>query len=139
MMKRPNQDTKTNLLTVSAIFALFATSVSPVVFEYSAVRWYVCGGLGATSLMLIVLRRQAVKAAATKTARSPSRRDTLRIRLISGIGLIVIGGVIVALFRTPGTDPKMFRFLVGFLITCLSLFASTFAGPFRRWREKENA
>ncbi len=130
------EDTKTNLLTVSAIFSLFAAIVSPIVFEYSTARWYVCGALGAATFGLFVLHRHAAKTAA-KTAHPLSRKDILRMRLISGIGAIVIGGVVVALSRTSNVDKKMFRFLVGFLVVCLGMFASTFARAAQRSHEED--
>src|SRR5436305_1659440 len=107
----PREDTKTNLLSASAIFALFASIVSPAVLEYSAARWYVCGAFCAGTVVLFVLRRRAAKTAATRTPHPLSRKDILRMRLISGIGSIVIGGVVAALFRMPNVDTKMFRFL----------------------------
>jgi hypothetical protein len=135
----PKDDTKTNLLTASAIFALFAAIVSPVVLEYSAARWYVCGALGVITFVIFMLRRRAAKAATAKTAHPLSRRDILWRRLISGIGAIVIGGVVAALIRTPNVDTNMFHFLVGFLVIFLGMFASTFARASRQSHEEKRA
>ncbi|MBS0632681.1 MAG: hypothetical protein JSS11_12270 [Verrucomicrobia bacterium] len=121
------ENTKANLALVALVCAIFAAILTPAIFTDSAWRWYVCGGLCVIAYLCIAAHRKAIKAEhSLSTQQGNSRKTTLRRRLISGLGLIVIGPICVLLLREPRVDQRMLLILIGFFALCAALFASSF-------------
>lgn len=133
-----HDNTKANLLLIAFGFAFGAMIVSPVVFEYQAWRWLVCGTSGLTAFLCLIARHRVVRNAVAPPQDSRSPRRVLWPRVISGAGVVVIGGVVAMLLHEPGADRKFIRFLMGFLLTCGLLFCSTFAAVSRRVNDDKN-
>lgn len=139
MPSLPRNRTKLNLLTVVFVFALFGAFVSPSVLEYSAWRWYVFGALVVfAGAALFAHRKVAAFEAVHKNTAAPVRSARVR-RIISGAGIAVIGPIVAMLLRDSSIDKEMLGLLIGYFITCVVMFASTFSKRSKDPRAGENA
>lgn len=126
-------NTKLNLLFIGVLWSLFFAALSPVVFEYQTWRWYVCAGLVGVAALCLIMRRKMIAQAKRETKSGiDTVRSPLRMRVISGAGIIVIGGVLLLASRERISDSQEIRFLRGFLLMCVVFFLSTFARAGRK-------